>query len=216
MGYLYFPQRYGGLGITKVKDTNQAFLYKWLWRYHSKHVSLWKKGLLIAKYKKKFQRDIPTDGKFSSAKAHWQAIIKWKDWFETKMHWSLNNDDSLSFQHTKWCDSVPLVHGIPRFYALSNIHDVSVKEAWDLNINDRNLRPRRPLNYRELLLWQATKVSLQKIISDRGHNKPNWKLNGNRLFSIALVEKAIIDYSINVIVSLPSQKLKKSLDFFYS
>ncbi|KAA0035248.1 LINE-1 retrotransposable element ORF2 protein [Cucumis melo var. makuwa] len=52
------PKELGGLGISKLKDTNQALLCKWLWRYHNESNSLWKK-CIDAKYTKNHQGDIP-------------------------------------------------------------------------------------------------------------------------------------------------------------
>ncbi|KAA0037454.1 LINE-1 retrotransposable element ORF2 protein [Cucumis melo var. makuwa] len=53
------PKEWGGLGITKLKDTNKALLCKWMWRYHTEPNPLWKR-CIDAKYSKDHQGDIPT------------------------------------------------------------------------------------------------------------------------------------------------------------
>ena len=85
-----------GLGITKVKDTNFAFLSKWLWRYHHEENSMWKK-IIEAKYLKRFCVVFPKELKNSTAKAPWRSILKVKDWFETKFKWVINNGENLLF-----------------------------------------------------------------------------------------------------------------------
>lgn len=67
----------GGLGLTKVKDTNFALLTKWLWRYYQEPNSLWRK-VIDAKYRKDFIGSIPTTGKYCSSNAPWVAIHKAK------------------------------------------------------------------------------------------------------------------------------------------
>lgn len=89
----------GGLGITKIKDTNFAFLSKWLWRYHQETNSFFRK-IIDAKYTKRFQGEFPVEGKFSTAKAPWRSILKGKDWLEAKFRWTLNNGETLSFWHS--------------------------------------------------------------------------------------------------------------------
>ena len=57
------PKDNGGLGITKVKDTNFTLLSRWLWHYHHEPYSIWKK-IIDAKYNKRFKGDILVDDRY--------------------------------------------------------------------------------------------------------------------------------------------------------
>lgn len=119
-----------------------------LWRYHAEPYSLWKR-CIDAKYSKKYQGNIPVEGKNCNAKAPWHAIKKWKDWFESKIKWTFNDGSFISFWHSNWYNDLHLSHQIPRFYALSNLQNAIIKEAWDQRIGDWNISPRRSLNDRK-------------------------------------------------------------------
>ncbi|KAA0056839.1 LINE-1 retrotransposable element ORF2 protein [Cucumis melo var. makuwa] len=178
------PKELGGLGISKVKDTNQALLCKWLWRYHNESNSLWKK-CIDAKYTKNHQGDIPVVGRNSSANSPWNAIKKWKDWYESKISWMANDGSSLSFWHSKWHNNIPLSLQFPRLYALSNMQSATVKEIWDQGSDDWNMEPRRPLNEREQQTWDSIKMSLPRIHNNRGMCKPSWNPSDSKKYTVA-------------------------------
>lgn len=54
------PKENGGLGIDKIKITNEALLAKWIWRFFEEPDSLWR-NVIKAKYHKLSLTDPPTE-----------------------------------------------------------------------------------------------------------------------------------------------------------
>ncbi|TYK19715.1 LINE-1 retrotransposable element ORF2 protein [Cucumis melo var. makuwa] len=129
--------------------------------------------------------ELPVEGRNCSAKSPWNAIKKWKDWFESKINWIPNDGSSLSFWHSNWRNNIPLSHQIPRLYALSNLQTATVKEVWDQSTDGWNINPRRPLNDREKQTWESIKISLPQIHSNRGTSKPSWRPSDSNVYTVA-------------------------------
>ena len=100
------PKDKGGLGLSKLKNTNSAHLCKWLWRYHTKSNALWRQ-INPAKYKGSHIGDLPSKGIHGSLRALWMFTIKNKQWFEINNNLEINNRKYISFKHGMWNEKVP-------------------------------------------------------------------------------------------------------------
>lgn len=100
------------------------------------------------------------------------SIIKNKLWFESNLKWEINNGENISFWYGRWNDKSPLAISYPRLYALHNSKTEAVNEVWLPNSNDWNIKPRRLLNDREIILWDNVKSFLPIHNSLQGTNSP--------------------------------------------
>lgn len=88
------------------------------------------------------------------------SIIKGLQWFENRYSWNINNGENLSFWYDNWNENGPLSISYQRLYAISTIKNASIKEAWDSNSQDWNIKPKRSLNEREPTTWNEVKAIL--------------------------------------------------------
>ena len=146
------PKEKGGLGISKLKSTNNALLCKWLWRYLMEPNALWRK-IINAKYSASFIGDIPSNGKHCSLKALWMSIIKSKLWFESNFKWQINNGENSSFWHGRWNEENSLTISFPRLYVLCNSKNEAVNEVQIHISNDWSIKPKRALTIERSLYW---------------------------------------------------------------
>ena len=125
------PKYKGGLELSSIGDTNYALLRQWLWRYHTEPSALWKK-FIGAKYNRDPCKNFPISSKFSSMNAPWRSIIKkGVDWFNSQIHWKINNEKSLTFSHSMWSHKSPRKITTSRLFALFQLQNTSIKEVWE-------------------------------------------------------------------------------------
>uniref|UniRef100_A0A9I9EBI7 Uncharacterized protein n=1 Tax=Cucumis melo TaxID=3656 RepID=A0A9I9EBI7_CUCME len=72
----------------------------------------------------------------------------------------MDEDEYMEEEDKRWNGSSSLRFSYPRLYALSNIKDDSNREAWNDNINDWDIKPRRPLNDKETNQWMMIKSNI--------------------------------------------------------
>lgn len=72
------PKDKGGIGIDKVRITNEALLGKWIWRYVPEPDQLWR-SLIDGIYATCTPGSIPSLNNFGSARAPWYQIRKMED-----------------------------------------------------------------------------------------------------------------------------------------
>ena len=97
----------------------------------------------------------------------------------------------------RWNEKSLLAISFPRLYALCNSKSEAVNEVWIHNSNDWNIKARRPLNDREIILWDSIKSLLPVPNPLRGTNIPIWLLNGNKGFTTDSTKKAVQDTQLH-------------------
>ena len=70
------PKNVGGLGISKLRDSNDALLSKWIWRFKREDNSLWKKVILACHPCRRRWSFLPIA---SGASGCWPAIVRLGD-----------------------------------------------------------------------------------------------------------------------------------------
>lgn len=130
--------------VTSIANTYFALLTKWLWKYHYEPKALWR-SFIHAQYTKSYMGSIPYMGRYSSTNAPWRSVRKGIEWFNGQVTWKINNGRNLSFWHGAWNIDKLLKHKIPRLYSLFLMKNGSIKDAWNDDIIDWDIQPRRPL-----------------------------------------------------------------------
>ncbi|KAA0039770.1 LINE-1 retrotransposable element ORF2 protein [Cucumis melo var. makuwa] len=199
----------GGLGISRLKDTNFALLTKWLWRYIHEDSPLWKK-IINAKYRSLSKGDIPCVCNHSSSRSPWFSICKGLEWFQRHVSWKIKNGRSFSFWHSHWHQNSPLSSHYPRLYALSTNKESSIRDMWNNTLMDWDLNPRRQLREWEHPLWAELKNSLNASFCENGNDSPMWTLNSNGLYTVASVKKTLQQPEQNLL-DFQSQNTFKNL-----
>lgn len=134
---------------------------------------------------------IQTIGRFNSLNAPWRSICKGIiEWINDQINWKINNGRYLSW-HSDWNDLSPLGLNVPRLFALSQMKNRSIREAWNEEVNDWDFKPWRSLCDREINLWSTIKSNFPSISNHRGLNISLWKLNSNGTFSTMSVKITI-------------------------
>lgn len=138
------PKEHGGLGIDRIKISNEALLCKWIWRYIKEKDSLWR-NLIDAKYSCKHPKNIPDMCKYSSSKALWFHISK----FENMLR---NGNNTMCWLHP-WNSDEKLYQVFPRFFALAMDKLINVADVWKEDSREWILTFRRPLLNHAKDLW---------------------------------------------------------------
>lgn len=73
--YITRSKEVDGLGIDRVKLSNEALISKWIWRYHKELNQLWR-SLINIKYMVISPGAIPSKCKHISSKSPWFNIVK--------------------------------------------------------------------------------------------------------------------------------------------
>ncbi|KAJ6921734.1 hypothetical protein NC652_015617 [Populus alba x Populus x berolinensis] len=128
----------GGLGIGSLQNKNKALLFKWLWRYGSEELSMWK-DVITSIYNPKYHSLIPQDH-ITGAGSTWSRLVNYcgKD---TRLHNIVTNNTMILVGNGKrikfwlddWTDNGRLAEKFPTLFQLSNNKDASLEKMgmWD-------------------------------------------------------------------------------------
>lgn len=70
-------------------------------------------------------------------------------------------------------------------------------DEWDLDANDWNFRPRRPLNERDVVAWQTIKNSLPVKTGNNNPDRSTWILDSKGTYTTASTKKPSLKAQIS-------------------
>lgn len=126
------PLKAGGLGISKLKDTNTALLSKWIWRYRLEADGLWRKVIDSIHGSRRGWNFVPVNRSLSSV---WKTIVthvdrvkvnnrKLKDLFKGVC----GRGDTIRFWLDPWIDNWCLKDRFPLLFKLERDKRCVIKE----------------------------------------------------------------------------------------
>lgn len=165
------PKDKGGIGIDKVRITNEALLGKWIWRYVTEPDQLWR-SLIDGIYATCTPGSIPSLNNFGSARAPWYQIRKMESIIISQTKWKIKSGSNILFWHHNWDGGIAKRITCPRFYNISENKVITIKDAWNSNQSSWNPSFRRPLLDREMQVWKSLSSGWQTPIQteETGHN----------------------------------------------
>lgn len=105
------PKKNGGLGISKVRDVNEALLCKWLWRFVFERDSLWCQ-VIANKYSLISDWEVETYS-LPYGCSCWKATMKTSEEFRSEIRFDLGSISRIRFWKDRWCMDRPLMMELP-------------------------------------------------------------------------------------------------------
>lgn len=97
----------------------------------------------------------------------------------------------------------------PKLFALSQIPDGSIKNAWNQETLDWDIQPRRLLRDREIVSWNTVKDSFTSPHDSRGYDCPIWKHTTNGTFQTMALKEVLHNQTTRPNPPLGSECYKK-------
>ncbi|WMV14448.1 hypothetical protein MTR67_007833 [Solanum verrucosum] len=147
---LLVSKRGGGLNIRELKTQNKSLMMKWLWKFVSPEVSLWKE-VIIEKYgmEDKWMTEVVTNPYNCSV---WRSIRNLWQLVKERTSCKVGNGEKVAFWNDIWCGQEALKHAFPVLHSLSQGQEATVAELW--TGQGWNLGLRRGLND-----WEMTTIA---------------------------------------------------------
>ncbi|KAJ0612278.1 putative RNA-directed DNA polymerase [Helianthus annuus] len=116
------PKNRGGLGLSKLGDSNSAFLFKWLWRYQEEGNSMWRRVIDAIHGSMRRWETYPIKARFSGT---WSKLVssccrlKVGDKYGSNLiRGQLGNGSDIKFWLDPWVTRVPLKMMFPALFRL--------------------------------------------------------------------------------------------------
>ncbi|XP_021995690.1 uncharacterized protein LOC110892858 [Helianthus annuus] len=193
------PKECGGLGLSKLKDTNLALLSKWCWRYKMEEKSLWRKVISAIHCGIRSWDFIPSKKNWGST---WSKTVKWitrskvgdlplRSFFKGVP----GRGDSISFWLDPWVAIEPLKDLFPSLFQIEAVKKCRLSERLSTGSDQVNFCwqwKRSPIQGSETEdLHQLISLLESVSMSDRS-DRWIWIGEGKDVFSVAAVKKTII------------------------
>ena len=167
------PKTKGGLGIGRLKEKNQALLFKWLWRFPLEQDSIWAK-VIRSKFGVHPNNWDAGVAKRCTYRSPWKYISSLYGGFRHWVGFRVGNGSRIRFWEDVWCNDVALCNRFADLYRISRARNSSIADmfvpqlgsthcGWDLQFC-RNLHDRELDSF-------ANITSLLDTIHLRGHMK---------------------------------------------
>ena len=143
--HLCSPIQNGGLGIRRVAVLSQALLGKWLWRYATEPMSLWRR-VIDSKYGSQWGGWDSNRTQDSHGVSLWKHIRAGWNSFSQYITFKVGDGSHIKFWHDSWCGDQPLRDKFPILFRLSRSQEATVADllhfhgtthTWDIEF----LRP---------------------------------------------------------------------------
>ncbi|KAJ0853618.1 putative RNA-directed DNA polymerase [Helianthus annuus] len=190
------PKKFGGLGIKRLKEINEALLFKWVWRYRADKDSLWRR-VVNACHKNSNRWDVLPVNKNKNGVGCWKMIVKVggslkaNDVFlHTLIRAKLGNGNSVRFWLDVWMGDCALKHRWPNLFRLENNKTCFVSER--VKIVDDQLHYDAdwiPLlqSAEDFQQWSQLCISLEDMQMSSSEDKWVWVGENNNIFSVQSV-----------------------------
>lgn len=182
----------GGLGISHLRDVNEALLSKWAWRFRVEDGSLWKLIIMACHNGNSRWSGLP---RISGKGGVWSAIVKncekykcGDKFFLELMKGKVGEGSGIRFWEDAWLLDVPLMSSFPFLYRASASKRKLVMECRS-NGMWSPVDFARPMGWDEVQEWAV----LSSLLSQAHLSavKDSWEWAGSSSFSIAEVKSYV-------------------------
>uniref|UniRef100_A0A251VGE6 Putative reverse transcriptase domain, Reverse transcriptase zinc-binding domain protein n=1 Tax=Helianthus annuus TaxID=4232 RepID=A0A251VGE6_HELAN len=178
--WVTWPKKKRGLGISRLKEVNEALLYKWGWRYRVETQSLWRKV-----YAGCWNNIVKLVSKLNLNGKRLNRVILGK----------VGNGDDIRFWIDTWMGDLPFAERWPHLFTLESFKSCRVSERIDSGQGNGvfawNL-VRHPETDTELKEWHECKEAVNMVRLSNDRDSWIWNINGQDGFSVNSVKKTLI------------------------
>ncbi|GKC08551.1 RNA-directed DNA polymerase, eukaryota [Tanacetum coccineum] len=185
----------GGLGVSSFFATNQALLFKWIWRFLTQCLSFWS-NLIKAINGVKGSIDTP---KAKISGSIWQEMVREFSLLKSKgidcfsfIKRKLGNGENTLFWEDNWLADSALKASHPRLFALETDKGVNVADKLSHASLAFSFR-RIPRSGAEHEQYKSLISITSDVILPQMQDRWSWTLNGSGDFTVSLVRNYIDD-----------------------
>ncbi|XVE78509.1 hypothetical protein DITRI_Ditri13aG0150800 [Diplodiscus trichospermus] len=171
----------------------RALLNRWIWRYSSNKIALWRRVVDI-KYGGTSTDLLPSVTNYSHFSSLWRNIIKpliyneeFSETLSAGLGFSLGNGSSINFWDVDWIPGVILKLSFPRIYALAVNKGGKVKEYGNVTNNKWHWKidlRRRLFNW-EIHQWSnLIKIIDEFVVCENLEEKLIWKGSASGYYTV--------------------------------
>ena len=133
----------GGLGIRNVAVFNKALLGKWLWRYATEPMSLWRR-VVASKYGSQWGGWCSNQGRAPHGVSLWKQIRAGWNGFSPFITFKVGDGSPIKFWHDSWCGTQSLRDSFPALFRLACNQEATVADhlhvhgnthSWDIEFS---------------------------------------------------------------------------------
>lgn len=189
------PTRNGGLGLTKLKEANEALIAKWLWRYRNEPENLWRKVIDAIHNTKRCWSQLPFRKAYSSV---WGNIAKAISRLNVggvnlnqMIKGNCRNGRNIRFWLDPWASTTSFKDSFPRLFKREKEKKCMVSDRFCPARNHFVIDPGGQLSMEEKDELVVLKRDLEgKTIRD-GNDQWEWLGGNNKDFSVKGVKQFI-------------------------
>ncbi|KAJ0479839.1 putative RNA-directed DNA polymerase [Helianthus annuus] len=197
--WITWPKTKGGLGISRLKEVNEALLVKWGWRYRSENHNMWCK-LVEACHCKYNQRGfLPINSNISGC---WKNIVNLISKVKINgkglnhlIKGKVGNGVDIRFWIDTWVGDLPFWERWPRLFGLEMFKLCRVSERLDNGRGNGVLNwqwSRQPESEEELEEWKECCEVTSMVSLSIGKDAWLWNGDSQNGFSVKAVKSALI------------------------
>jgi hypothetical protein len=133
----------GGLGIRNVAVFNKALLGKWLWRYATEPMSLWR-WVVASKYGSQWGGWCSNQGRAPHGVSLWKQIRAGWNGFSPFITFKVGDGSRIKFWHDSWCGTQSLRDSFTALFRLARNQEATVADhlhihgnthSWDIEFS---------------------------------------------------------------------------------
>ncbi|PWA46663.1 reverse transcriptase domain, Reverse transcriptase zinc-binding domain protein [Artemisia annua] len=192
------PKKAGGLGISRLKDINEALLLKWSWRLKKENNSLWKRVVRGIHRSKNNWRSLPLA---SNSSRCWTEIVKMGDRntsdgrkYNSLFYGIVGDGKTLRFWIDLWIGDEPLKDAFPILFRLEKCKDVLIMKRVNLSGEVKNLKwdwRRAPTTQQEVSELFGILNLIYDYSWDSGSHSWKWLGDDQGCFTVASAKRLI-------------------------
>ncbi|KAM0036124.1 putative RNA-directed DNA polymerase [Helianthus debilis subsp. tardiflorus] len=192
------PKKFGGLGIKRLKEINEALLFKWVWRYRAEKDCLWRRVVNACHKNINSWEVLPVN---KNGVGCWKTIVKVGGslkandvYLHTMVRSKLGNGEGVRFWLDVWMGDCALKDKWPNLFRLENNKTCLVSDRLKVD----NDRVQLEAGWSNLLhseedfqQWNQLCVGLENVKMSTTEDKWMWSGEKNKNFSVKSVRKLL-------------------------
>ncbi|KAI3704850.1 hypothetical protein L1987_75079 [Smallanthus sonchifolius] len=203
------PIKMGGLGLSKLKEVNTSLLCKWIWRYKSEDLNLWKQVINSIHGSNRSWNLIPVNKQINGV---WKSIVAMVESikvgnvsFFQNIKGVVGNGRDIQFWIDPWTCNRPLKEMFPALFRLETNKRCLVFDRYDrlaLSFSNKWEWRRWPSTVAEVSEWDVLVSMLQVFSLTEAPDRWEWIGGDQADFSVKAVKNFLRsdnDYSSNFV-----------------
>ncbi|KAJ0621814.1 putative RNA-directed DNA polymerase [Helianthus annuus] len=186
------PKAEGGLGISKLKDVNDALLAKWIWRYRVEEDNLWKRVIDSCHNGNRGWSFLPSKKNLSGC---WNAIVRTEKnrkiggkSISDFIKGIVGNGTDIRFWLDPWLMDVPLKAQWPQLFSLERDKKCTVADRCNSSPPGGWSWVRQPTSPEEIAEWIDCQNRVASVTFSAAKDRWKWIGNDSGSFSVGSIK----------------------------